>query len=171
VPPGVLTQRNLGTVEITGRVELRPASHQGVPRGLAGLVAWEDDLPGRPRTLQLVPPSALPAREQSDFPPIWVQNLVFPPCGRRPRCSAPSLPKRWTVARRRSQSTAQSTATGRTGAIMADARCTSCSGRQCRTSPAAICRTGLPVGWCPGATSELPGGVECERMPAMLQRS
>jgi mannose-6-phosphate isomerase-like protein (cupin superfamily) len=84
VPPGVPhSEGNLGAVEITGVVELRPALHtREFHEALAGLVADGRTTPrGAPRNPLQLGATFWHFRHESRVtsPPIWVQNLVFPP--------------------------------------------------------------------------------------------
>jgi quercetin dioxygenase-like cupin family protein len=84
VPPGVPhSEGNLGTVEITGVVELRPALHtKEFHEALAGLVAdGRTSARGAPKNPLQLGATFWHFRHESRVtsPPIWVQNLVFPP--------------------------------------------------------------------------------------------
>ena len=84
VPPGVPhSEGNLGTVEITGVVELRPALHtKEFHEALAGLVAdGRTTSRGAPKNPLQLGATFWHFRHESRVtsPPIWVQNLVFPP--------------------------------------------------------------------------------------------
>jgi quercetin dioxygenase-like cupin family protein len=84
VPPGVLhSEGNLGTVEITGVVELRPALHtKEFHEALAGLVAdGRTTSRGAPKNPLQLGATFWHFRHESRVtsPPIWVQNMVFPP--------------------------------------------------------------------------------------------
>jgi quercetin dioxygenase-like cupin family protein len=84
VPPGVPhSEGNRGTVEITGVVELRPALRtKEFHEALAGLVADGRTTPrGAPRNPLQLGATFWHFRHESRVtsPPIWVQNLVFPP--------------------------------------------------------------------------------------------
>jgi hypothetical protein len=84
VPPGVPhSEGNLGTVEITGVVELRPALHtKEFHEALAGLVAdGRTTARGAPKNPLQLGATFWHFRHESRVtsPPIWVQDLVFPP--------------------------------------------------------------------------------------------
>ena len=84
MPPGVPhSEGNLGTVEITGVVELRPALHtKEFHEALAGLVAdGRTTARGAPKNPLQLGATFWHFRHESRVtsPPIWVQNLVFPP--------------------------------------------------------------------------------------------
>jgi quercetin dioxygenase-like cupin family protein len=84
VPPGVPhSEGNRGTVEITGVVELRPALHtKEFHEALAGLVADGRTTPrGAPKNPLQLGSTFWHFRHESRVtsPPIWMQNLVFPP--------------------------------------------------------------------------------------------
>jgi quercetin dioxygenase-like cupin family protein len=84
VPPGVPhSEGNRGSVEITGVVELRPALHtKEFHEALAGLVADGRTTPrGAPKNPLQLGSTFWHFRHESRVtsPPIWMQNLVFPP--------------------------------------------------------------------------------------------
>jgi mannose-6-phosphate isomerase-like protein (cupin superfamily) len=83
VPPGVPhSEGNLGSVEITGVVELRPALHtKEFHEALAGLVAdGRTTSRGAPKNPLQLGATFWHFRHESRVtsPPIWIQNLMLP---------------------------------------------------------------------------------------------
>ncbi len=84
VPVGVRhSEANRGSVEIEGVVELRPALHsREMHEAFAGLAADGKTTPrGAPKNPLQLGATLWHFRHESRVtsPPVWVQNLVFPP--------------------------------------------------------------------------------------------